>query len=208
MKLYDGIWQISLPLDYTAISNYFFSNIENKTSKVLKSNDGWVSKEIYKNNTDKIKSVPNCFKHIFEYLGDVNILGIGYYKLKANSKLHKHRDMNGNLLFGVLRIHIPIKTNKKAFMIVGEKKLNLPLNTAWILDTSKIHGLENYGTEDRIHLVIDIKKGKKTADFFPKGFGVKIHLITFVFILIMLLIRDIFKNPLSIAKRIRSFSVR
>ena len=203
MKLYNGIWEIEMPLDHKGISDYFFSNIENKTSKIINTNDGWVSKVIYKKNKDK--SVPDCFNHVLEYLGAVNVLAIGYYKLKANSQLHKHRDMNGNLLFGVLRIHIPIKTNKKAFMIVGNKKLNLPLSTAWILDTSKIHGLENFGSEDRVHLVIDIKKGYKTNQFFPKGLGVKLHLFGFVFILMGLLVRDIFTNPFSIVKRIKSF---
>lgn len=207
MDIYEGIWKISLPLDYESISKYFFSNVENKTSKVMNSNDGWVSKVVYDKKKDEINTVPKCFMHIFDYLGAVNILAIGYYKLKANSALHLHRDMNGNLLFGVLRIHIPIKTNKNAFMIVGEKKINLPLNTAWILDTSKVHGLENFGSEDRIHLVVDIKKGDKTKIFFPKGLAVKIHLLTFIFILAWLLVRDIFTKPLSIIRRIKSLNL-
>lgn len=61
--------------------------------------------------------------------GRESVLSATYSNLAHHSALHRHRDMNGNLLFGVMRLHIPLQTNLKAIMEVQKRPYHMPTNT-------------------------------------------------------------------------------
>lgn len=55
-----------------------------------------------------------------------------------------------------VKIHIPIKTNENSFFVFGDEKFNLEVGNAYMINTTLMHGTENNGTTDRIHLIFKI----------------------------------------------------
>lgn len=53
------------------------------------------------------------------------------------------------------RIHIPIKTNKDAFLEIEDKKYFLDPLFIWEFNNIKIHRAGNLGTESRTHIIVD-----------------------------------------------------
>ena len=52
------------------------------------------------------------------------------------------------------RIHIPLITNDKCFMIVDDEVIRLPANgDVYLIDTTKFHTFLNGSWETRIHIV-------------------------------------------------------
>lgn len=207
MSKYKAIWQIDLDLDAVALLKEFSECFSHKLSKVYSENESWTGVTVCKKGSRfDLQKLPEVGK-LIESFGKDNVLGINYFNLETNSKLHEHRDMNGNLLFGIVRIHIPLITNGQAFMFVERIKYNLPVGTAWVLDTSGLHALANGPIGDRIHLVIDIKKGSETRQYFPKwSCSVVLHLGKFIFIMFIKIVRDILSNPGSLVKRLKDKS--
>jgi hypothetical protein len=118
-----------------------------------------------------------------EQFGRRYVLSATYFNLAPQSVLHRHRDMNGNLLFSLMRLHISLKTNPKAIVEVQKKTYHMPADTLWALDTSGLHVLEKSSDENRIHLVVDVKDRPETAKYFPAlSLPVAMHLTGFVFI--------------------------
>lgn len=204
MSKYKAIWQIDLDLDAEALLKEFSGCFPHKLSKVYSENESWTGVTVWKKGDRfDLQKLPEVGK-LIESLGKNNVVGINYFNLETNSKLHEHRDMNGNLLFGIVRIHIPLITNGQAFMFVERIKYHLPVGTAWVLDTSGLHALANGPVGDRIHLVIDIKKGAETRQYFPKwSCSVVLHLSKFILIMLIKIVRDILSNPGSLVKRLK-----
>ncbi len=84
-------------------------------------------------------------------------------KIKANSEIGKHSDKidkdfgfdDGN----IVRIHVPIRTNKDVefYLWEGRKKLTnyLKVGYFYYVDVRAPHSVVNNSDEDRIHLVMD-----------------------------------------------------
>ena len=78
-----------------------------------------------------------------------------FINLGAGKEVLEHSD-TGDYLGMARRFHIPIITNPDViFMINGEKKY-LETGDCWEINNSKPHYVFNGGSEDRIHLLIDI----------------------------------------------------
>lgn len=52
-----------------------------------------------------------------------------------------------------LKIHIPIKTNPKSWFIFEDEKFNLEIGSAYLINTTILHGTYNEGDTDRVHLI-------------------------------------------------------
>lgn len=113
-------------------------------------------------------------KHYLDELFDGPIHRVRFMKLKpGGGELQRHTDQvdpdAGNNIGQLARFHFPIITNPdmeftswtpqgdmiKAHMNVGEM---------WLLDTRKPHQAINNGTEERIHLVVDVTVTSKIKD--------------------------------------------
>ena len=201
---YPAIWQIDVEVDAASLLEEFLSVYADRYEKVYAKNDDWKGVTVFSKGSNlNLDEFPELKKLVGNF-GEKNIVGITYFNLAADSTLHEHRDMNGNLLFGILRVHVPLKTNDQAFMFIEREKCHLPVGTAWILDTSGLHALANGALGNRIHLVMDIKKGSKTLKHFPKyTASVVLHLLRFFFIVFSKVLRDIFANPKSLIKRFK-----
>ena len=77
-------------------------------------------------------------------------------KMKPGQVIKPHRD-SGPVLTTTYRIHLPITTNNLCVFTVGDISMNLKPGEIWIIDnTNRIHGVENHGSTDRVHLLVDV----------------------------------------------------
>ncbi|MCA1639919.1 MAG: aspartyl/asparaginyl beta-hydroxylase domain-containing protein [Acidobacteria bacterium] len=93
------------------------------------------------------------------------IHAVRLFKLKAGAKVDLHKDGGEFYLerkwWEVRKIHIPIITNKgcrHSYLAKDGtvKSVAMKQGEAWYLNGTHLHGAENYGNNDRWHLVIDV----------------------------------------------------
>lgn len=60
-----------------------------------------------------------------------------------------------------IRIHIPVITNPGVRFTCDGESMHIPAGECWVLDTFRRHGVENKGTEQRVHLVLDTVGGER-----------------------------------------------
>ena len=187
--------------------------IQDKLKPVLKRNAGWQGVLLYDANKSdwnsfynkiELDELPIAKQFINQKFDFKKILRIYLYNLVPGSALHAHRDMEGNLLMGNIRTHFCLKTNDKSHLIVDGNKFHLQAGKFASFSTSQLHNAENFGDEDRFHLVIDIENSKKNAVYFPeKSLKVMLDLFYNTCVIGALIIRDLIINPISVYKRIR-----
>jgi hypothetical protein len=83
------------------------------------------------------------------------LLSVRLLKLGAGTQIHEHKDGGLCLEEGLLRLHIPIITNKQVEFYLDSEPLFLEEGTCWYCNFNLPHTLHNKSTSDRIHLVID-----------------------------------------------------
>ncbi len=87
-------------------------------------------------------------------------------KLVAGGKIPKHTDAGYSLL-NCHRIHLPITTNEDVIFHVGGEEIHMRVGELWEINNGTVHGVENRGAEDRIHLILDWmpnEEGKPVAE--------------------------------------------
>lgn len=55
-----------------------------------------------------------------------------------------------------LKIHIPIKANDKSYFTFDDEKFVLEEGSAYLINTAIMHGTNNLGSTDRVHLIFKI----------------------------------------------------
>ena len=75
--------------------------------------------------------------------------------LRPGGVIGKHID-GGEFLETIHRLHIPIKTNPDCFYLVEDIRINMTVGTVYEIDNTRLHGVENNGSEGRIHLVFNL----------------------------------------------------
>lgn len=55
-----------------------------------------------------------------------------------------------------IKVHIPIKTNPQSYFIFGEEKFNLLVGNAYLINTALMHGTDNQGDTERVHLIFKL----------------------------------------------------
>ena len=158
---------------------------------------------IWQNHKNKIglENLPVLSSFIKHYFDFNRIRMINVYKLEPGACLHPHRDMEGNLILGMIRVHYCLKTNSKCSLL-GE---HLSAGNFLSFSTSELHNAENLGDSDRIHLVVDLKTSNKNKKFFPKlSLYICFKLVDRTIRIFLLLARDVLKRPSSVILRIKS----
>jgi len=105
--------------------------------ELLESFNSWVQ------GTEVLQSIATALG-IREY-GRVRMLN-----LSPRSTYSFHQDIDG------WRVHIPLKTNDSAFVVVDGRLWHLPIGNAYLVKVKDYHCAMNAGTEDRIHIVFDL----------------------------------------------------
>jgi hypothetical protein len=91
----------------------------------------------------------------------------------GGGELERHTDQvdpdSGGSMGKLARIHFPIKTNDDVKFTVWDvignpQTIHMAAGECWFLDTRKPHMAINAGSEERIHLVVDIETEKGLYD--------------------------------------------
>lgn len=76
-------------------------------------------------------------------------------RLSAGAVIDRHTDGAGSNLY-THKIHIPIQTNEKAFLLIRDEPFHLREGLAYEVNNLVPHAAENLGVEDRIHLIFEV----------------------------------------------------
>jgi hypothetical protein len=106
-------------------------------------------------DTVLLQACPNI-QQVIDFF-EMEKLSIRLMKLNAGAVIKPHADHDLSFEDGEVRIHIPVITNPELEFFLEEDKLSMPAGTCWYLNLSLTHRVNNFGTNDRIHLVIDGK---------------------------------------------------
>ncbi len=85
----------------------------------------------------------------------LNFMWVRLAKLEPNTMFWEHRDYQELVRRERLRLHVPIITNEKAALIVEGLKVHLERGYIWKLNPTHRHGASNFGSEARIHILMD-----------------------------------------------------
>jgi hypothetical protein len=85
------------------------------------------------------------------------LLSVRLLKLGAGTQILEHKDGGLCVEEGLLRLHIPIHTNKEVEFLLDGEQLFLKEGTCWYCNFNLPHALHNKSALDRIHLVVDAK---------------------------------------------------
>ena len=88
---------------------------------------------------------------------DDNIVNIGFSRLSPNTVLDQHQGW-ANLSNYVLRCHLALIVSGPAYIYCENDKRQQIIGKWIIFDDSKNHYADNFGNEDRIVLILDIKR--------------------------------------------------
>ncbi len=77
-------------------------------------------------------------------------------KLSAGSRIKEHTDLDLDVESGTARLHVPILTNHEVDFRLNGTSVVLREGECWYLRLSDPHSVENRGSSDRVHLVIDV----------------------------------------------------
>jgi len=123
-------------------------------------------------NTSLCDTFKEDVERLLEPFGE-NIHRVRFMQLKpGGGELERHTDQvdpdSGGSIGKLARIHFPIVTNPGVIFTVwdylGKKQeVHMKAGECWFLDTRKAHRAINGGTENRIHLVVDLITETKLA---------------------------------------------
>jgi len=88
-------------------------------------------------------------------------------RLKPGRKIFWHRDFWHSVDSTQIRLHIPIVTNPKVGFQIGHEDCSWQPGELWYGDFTFPHRLQNGGTEDRVHLVLDLVTNESLKDMLP-----------------------------------------
>lgn len=109
-------------------------------------------RELYYELQDAIMPVVDYIANYYRDNGFIVRLILA--KLLGGGRIPKHTDAGYSLL-NYHRIHLPIVSNEDVVFHVGGEEINMRVGELWEINNGTVHGVENRGTEDRIHLIVD-----------------------------------------------------
>lgn len=90
-------------------------------------------------------------KYINELMKEMKLYRTRIMRMKPFTCYSLHKDFS-------LRLHIPLITNEKCFLVVDNKVIRYPADgNYYILDARKEHTAVNASQEERIHLIACVK---------------------------------------------------
>jgi hypothetical protein len=153
---------------WSALSLRGYSSDPSFITKPSEMSDKW--NEENSNQVFEMQDTPlyETFPEVRELLKefDSEIHRIRFMKLNAGGgELERHTDQvdsdSGGSIGKLARLHFPIKTNPDVKFTVWNlnaepETVNMNVGECWFLDTRKPHKAINGGSDERIHLVVDV----------------------------------------------------
>ena len=112
--------------------------------------------------TKLLERCPNIAEFLKKF--QCRLRSVRLLRLAAGSVIREHRDFELGLSDGVIRIHVPLRTNPDVVFFLDAHRVEMREGECWYLDLSLPHWVENRGASDRIHLVIDCQVNQWLAD--------------------------------------------
>src|SRR6516162_7064705 len=81
---------------------------------------------------------------------------VRFLKLTAGGHIFLHSDPLHTIETGIVRFHVPVRTNPSVDFVVDGRRLVMRPGEAWYVDVRFKHSVSNPGAEDRVHLVVDV----------------------------------------------------
>jgi Aspartyl/Asparaginyl beta-hydroxylase len=78
-----------------------------------------------------------------------------------------HIDFHTNFQFGLVRLHIPLKTNPDIEFLISGRRCEMQVGELWYGDFSKPHQVTNRGSQARLHAVVDIEINDELLALMP-----------------------------------------
>jgi len=151
---FDSEWKINTyrQESYSVHQNtesYFIFDVSNEWSVL----DPYiVTKE---SNNEKLLSLINPIVETLEKIHDGKVGKTLLINLPPVKNVIPHTDKRDYLNI-VRRHHIPIITNDGVNFYVGDESINMKEGQCWEINNSLLHSVDNQGTTNRIHLMIDV----------------------------------------------------
>ncbi len=95
--------------------------------------------------------------------------GARLMRLSPGSRIKPHVDHDLDFESGCVRLHVPIATNPGVAFRLGDALVPMAPGSCWYLRLTQTHSVENHGTEDRVHLVIDADVDDWLRDLFRRA---------------------------------------
>jgi mannose-6-phosphate isomerase-like protein (cupin superfamily) len=97
------------------------------------------------------------------------VMTVRLLNLKAGAVIKQHRDFELAFEKGEARLHFPIVTNKAVEFYVNDLRVSMQPGECWYINANLPHRVANYGSTDRIHLVVDCKVNSWLKNIFKKA---------------------------------------
>ena len=86
-------------------------------------------------------------------------------RLVADGHIVRHRDDEATEAAAFAhKIHVPLQTNSRATLAVGDTDFHLEAGHAWEINNLAPHGAFNGGVHDRVHFVFEVFDGSRAAE--------------------------------------------
>jgi hypothetical protein len=92
-------------------------------------------------------------------------MAVRLMNLKAGAVILPHRDRELSFEHGEARLHIPIFTNPGVEFVLNGVQLEMKAGSCWYINANLTHAVQNKGSADRVHLVIDCKVTEQIRDW-------------------------------------------
>lgn len=135
---YEGDWKV-LPLRSPGGKNTIFPEL-------IGGEDGFED-TIYMQKMPSVKQLINGLQ--------CPVRSARLLNLKAGAIIKQHRDRELAFEKGEARIHFPVLTNNMVEFYVNDILVTMQTGETWYINANMPHRVNNYGSTDRIHLVID-----------------------------------------------------
>jgi len=90
--------------------------------------------------------------------------------LPPGGHIKDHFDFHTNFQFGLLRLHIPIRTHPDVAFVIDGQRMNWKAGELWYGDFSRVHSVLNNSQIVRVHMVIDVQINDFVLSLFPADF--------------------------------------
>jgi SAM-dependent methyltransferase/uncharacterized protein YbaR (Trm112 family) len=114
-------------------------------------------------------ALANCpaMRELAESFG-ARVMVMSLARLEPGGGVHEHRDLSGGISMGVLRLHVPLRTDPGVEFMVEGVRVSMREGETWHLDTTYPHAVANHSQVNRVHLIVDLEATPKLLELLPK----------------------------------------
>jgi hypothetical protein len=78
-------------------------------------------------------------------------------RLGPGSRIHEHRDYDLGGPQADCRLHIPLLSSPDVDFMMESQRIPMSAGECWFLDLARPHSVDNWGQQERVHLVLDCR---------------------------------------------------